>query len=158
MHSHLMRDLFHPLARVRYQRLLHLWQNMMPIFITAPGVPDIGINWRAFISDSARQPLMSFNEPFRAGNPWQLELHELRLINLPDLLQVPIGCLKEEEDNDGNNADPVPSRLKHAQSGMTHRNQLRNQRISMSRQRRIRRSNRGVGVMTSWQADINSTM
>lgn len=74
-----------------------LRQNIMPIFITAPGVPDIGINWRAFISDSARQPLMSFNEPFRAGNPRQLEPHELRLINLPDLLQVPIGCFKEEE-------------------------------------------------------------
>lgn len=44
--------------------------------VTVPGIPDIGINRREFISNEsmllrrvALNLLMSFNEPFRAGNP-----------------------------------------------------------------------------------------
>lgn len=69
-----------------------------------PGVPDIGINRREFISDEsmlfrrvALNLLKSFNEPFRAGNPCQPNSSPSSLISQTPRIGWLDGCV-------GNNA------------------------------------------------------
>lgn len=132
-------------------------QTQMPISVTAPGIPDIGINWRELISDYTPQVavsvvhnrLMSFNEPFRAGNPRQLNP-----TSSPGSLicqirsRYPVLAVLAETTR----ISPLRHRNMHIHSRyrLTHRNQLRNHSVYLKESQDRN--------MTSWQADINSSM